>query len=557
MNINDFEKYVDSKIFARGKEYFADGLVDRLEEIDDGDYEAIVEGTDDYTVNVTIGDDGEISEHSCDCPYEFGDVCKHEVAVLLAIKKSMTKSMPKKARKSKSVKVKLKELLEAQPKEALVSVLYSLAEENRTLRQTLLLRFSTQDNEYDLCRKLIKEHIRRHIRGGYIEWSALRAAMTGAWEVLDRAEKVVQSDCIRAVKLCFIVISEVISILECCDDSNGETGEVLDACTEIVQKAALAGQSSLPKHSRDELFDLISDEAKKDIYKDWSDFSISFWETLVSFCGDPALYQKLWSSLESERKSAAVCHSYYGRALAWLQLQLLTQWDTEEKSNEFLVAHLHYNEFRRQAIYAAMEKGDYASALRYAQEGIAQDEPYEHYGSVREWRVALFEAYKAMGNIEKTRELAEYFVKYQHDGMDYYDVLKETTPKEKWPEALSELLRFFESEKFSSETYPKILIAEKDFDRLMMICRKAHWRIAEFGLIFPASYRGEVEEIYRTHILALANIASNRRMYQEVCHFLKGMGDVCGKAVMDKLALRIKAEHPRQPAFLDELSKLG
>jgi hypothetical protein len=203
-----------------------------------------------------------------------------------------------------------------------------------------------------------------------------------------------------------------------------------------------------------------------------------------------------------------------------------------------------------------MDALDYEAALRYAQEGIEQDEIQQRRGSVHEWRVASFEAYKALGNTEKTRELAEYFVKHERDGMDYYAVLKDTTPSEKWPDALLDLLTFFEAERYPSATYPKILIMEKDFDRLIAICRKNISRITEYGALVPESYRPEVEQLYRKFVLDQAKSASDRGMYKKVCQSLKSLGSTCGKAVMNELAQKIKAEHPRQPAFLDELGKL-
>jgi uncharacterized Zn finger protein len=340
MNINNFEQEIDAKILARGKEYFADGLVDELEERDDGHYEAAVEGTDDYTVTVLLKGNGDIDRLSCDCPYEFGDVCKHEVAVLLAIRDEIKKSAAKKPRKSKNEKADLKELLEAQTKETLAGLLYAMAEDDRALRQALLLRFSKQDHEFELSRKLIQEHIRLHKKRGYIEWNETDAALTGAWEVLDRAKEAVDADCIRAVKLCFVVVPEVFAMLDYCDDSNGNVGEVLAHCVEITRNAVLTGQNALPKHSRDELFDLIAEESKRDIYKGWSDFRLSFLECLMPMAGDPALYQKLWDRFEDERHGFIERGGYYEQAIARLQLQLLKQWDNEERCRKFLLEHL-------------------------------------------------------------------------------------------------------------------------------------------------------------------------------------------------------------------------
>ena len=49
-----------------------------------GEWTATVEGTDDYNVEISM-DGNEIESWYCDCPYE-GEICKHVVATLLAIR---------------------------------------------------------------------------------------------------------------------------------------------------------------------------------------------------------------------------------------------------------------------------------------------------------------------------------------------------------------------------------------------------------------------------------------------------------------------------------------
>lgn len=555
MNIHDFENEIDPKILSRGKAYFSGGAVLDLEETENLCYEATVEGTDDYAVSIFLNENGEVVDLFCDCPYDFGDVCKHEVAVLLAIRNQFGKVDIKKPHKSKTEMDDLKNLLQEQTKEVLVGILYSLSKEDCTLRKSLLLKYSTRGNEFELSRKLIQEHIRRHKKRGYIEWNETDAAMAGAWEVLNRAESISQPDCVRAVQLCFVVLSEVLPVLDYCDDSNGDVGGVISNGIEIVRKIVFTGQNSFTKAIRDELFGLIFEESKRKSYKDWSDCRLSLLKCLMPMAGDPALYQKLWYIMEDERNGCIECGGYYEKAIALLQYELLKQWESEEKGHEFLLAHLQYRDFRRKAIDEAMERSDYEAALRYAQDGLEKDEG--SYGYIHEWRVATFEAYKAMGDTSKMRELAEHFVKHERDGMDYYSVLKDTTPLAQWPDTLRELLVYFDKERYSSTVFSKILILEKDFERLLLICRRNISKITEFGALFPREYKQDVEQLYRSFILEQARIASDRSMYKKVCHFLKDYGRVCGNDVMNELVQKIKSEHPRQPAFLDELGVIA
>jgi len=61
--------------------YFKNGHVTYCEEIAPGEFEAVVEGTEDYEVRLTFRRN-KLKEFSCTCPYDYGNICKHIVAVL-------------------------------------------------------------------------------------------------------------------------------------------------------------------------------------------------------------------------------------------------------------------------------------------------------------------------------------------------------------------------------------------------------------------------------------------------------------------------------------------
>lgn len=85
MNIYNFENSVDPKILKRGKEYYTYGNVSGLEIDEYGFASALVYGNDEYFVTIEINDDGDVCFNSCDCPYD-GFVCKHQVAVMYALR---------------------------------------------------------------------------------------------------------------------------------------------------------------------------------------------------------------------------------------------------------------------------------------------------------------------------------------------------------------------------------------------------------------------------------------------------------------------------------------
>jgi uncharacterized Zn finger protein len=56
--LSNFEKHIDRTILARGRDYFKSEAVISLDEIDEGHYEAEVQGSETYQVEVeTDGDE--------------------------------------------------------------------------------------------------------------------------------------------------------------------------------------------------------------------------------------------------------------------------------------------------------------------------------------------------------------------------------------------------------------------------------------------------------------------------------------------------------------------
>ena len=72
------------KVFDRGQELYAAGAVHKLSRSAPTRFGARVKGSYSYHVAVWAGRGGEV-EFSCDCPYDFEGICKHSVALGLAV----------------------------------------------------------------------------------------------------------------------------------------------------------------------------------------------------------------------------------------------------------------------------------------------------------------------------------------------------------------------------------------------------------------------------------------------------------------------------------------
>lgn len=85
MEIVDFDwsEHFAPLILGRGKKYFEEGHVSRIQRINNT-YIAEVAGTYEYEVEITL-EDGGIKDMLCNCPYAQRDNCKHMAAVLFSL----------------------------------------------------------------------------------------------------------------------------------------------------------------------------------------------------------------------------------------------------------------------------------------------------------------------------------------------------------------------------------------------------------------------------------------------------------------------------------------
>lgn len=189
ISINDLESLIDPTILQRGKDYFRRGLVADLEEVDEGIWSALVEGTETYEIKVKL-EDNEIKESLCDCPYDLGPVCKHEVAVYLAISRLLAgNELPEKKKKRsqrkakrKTVADKIGEIVAKLTKEEMREIVAEYALNDREFRNVLFAQdlFKRDDigkNKKEDYKRIMRDSLRSGMdRSGFIGyWSSNRA----------------------------------------------------------------------------------------------------------------------------------------------------------------------------------------------------------------------------------------------------------------------------------------------------------------------------------------------------------------------------------------------
>lgn len=80
MNIHHFESKIDKDVLARGYNYYIAGDILEVTSYGCNEYLFEIEGSELYEIEIKIDESGNILRSECDCPYNYGPICKHEVA---------------------------------------------------------------------------------------------------------------------------------------------------------------------------------------------------------------------------------------------------------------------------------------------------------------------------------------------------------------------------------------------------------------------------------------------------------------------------------------------
>jgi hypothetical protein len=575
MNLDDFEQSVNMSILRRGREYYKDGRVD-LAVFRDGVYGAGVVGSDDYSVAVKLDGDKNIVEAECDCPYTDGPYCKHMVAVFYAIRdRQRGLTAPKQPKAAKVVRLfpvlpqaekktlcgkdEIFRVLSKQPKKRLLELLAAVAEGSEAVMDYLRAELVSGEKEKDNWIGLMRRHIDKAMdEDGFISYRDCEYALKGAYSVLGRAKRAGgEGDYGLAVALALAVLHEMVEMVGYADDSGGDIGDVIHEATGLM--GAVAAQP-LPASVAGRCFKQILAEAGDSVYDGWMEWRTDLLDICVALATTPGNRRDLDNCLDrlmakiarekSERKGSWGS-DYDAEQVALVRYNVVVKFDGPAKAADFLQENIRFSRFRELAIEQAMAAEEYGTAERLALEGERQDRPLP--GLVRQWKEARYAAYQKSGQSAKVRSLGLELA--LAGDFDYYIKLKGLYDSAEWNGVYPGIIESVNKDAgyVREGIYPKILIEEKEWQKLVAYVEEKPVRIVDFYRCLLKDFRGEVYRLFVRHLADVARVAANRRDYREVCAHLRLLVKIGGKKEAADLIEAFRQTYKRRPAFQEEL----
>ena len=242
MNLENFHKHVSRKIYERGEEYYENDMVDNVEHDMPDTWTADVEGNDMYFVEIELNGD-EIVSWECDCPYDYGDMCKHVVAVLLYIKDNKDNHPVNVEIPESPSKEQLTEILKQTNNKELTSFLSRYADKHPDFCQALTANLHPKkktDSHVDYAKE-----IQKCFKLSYKDYDFRNGGQAISYKLnrfIEKAKSLIKLNCQEeAMTILLHIISEIGDGYEEYDDYDGDICAVCQEAAELVTEMVETG----------------------------------------------------------------------------------------------------------------------------------------------------------------------------------------------------------------------------------------------------------------------------------------------------------------------------
>lgn len=559
--LNEFEQYISETILARGLSYFKNGHVQEPDVLSPGEYEFIVQGTENYTVRISLSNNT-ITEYVCNCPYDRGPVCKHVAAAIfylqqdkLQISKKSNKAKSKPRKKRKTIADQVNDLLDRAPHEELKQFIREKTQQDRTFRNMFLATFAhlTTSESKAMYAKQVKSILQAASdRHGFIDWSAARYVGLAVEQLLDTARKQMEAKNYQsAFFISTAVMEQMTKALQFADDSNGDIGGCIEGGFEILnQLAQIRNNEPLRKQIIDYCFAAFD----KGIYKGW-DWHIGILRIAAHLVQTEEEANRIFEQIENALRS-----EYEKEEAQSIKYEVLLRVKGQAEANQYLKQHIVNPNLRREAIQQAINQKNYEKANKLAQDGIEHDMK-DKPGLAKEWYDWLLKIAQKQGNTEKIIEYARYLlIDNFRNEQDYYQILKESVEPENWREFIEKVVEDISTKKrwLDTDLISQIYIREQWWDRLMEMIKKAPGlrTIERYEKYLSKDYSNEIVDMYADGIMKYIDENVGRKHYQSACRYLRRMIKLGGRDKANSTISILREKYPQRRALLEELDQV-
>ncbi len=543
----NYKQYFSPKIWKRGKEYYEEGLVYDLQK-EGNRYNAIVEGTYDYHVEIHLAEDN-IDQWYCDCPYaESGNLCKHMAAVIMEIEE-------------KEDAISLVNSIETEPVISIEEMIEqaSLDHMKEFLKQELIKdpflanrfrMFTYPQGQMDV--KILLDRL-RYIQEyhsnpyGYMDWEETDIYFSDLKEFMDNEVQPLLHT--KHYSEAFMISCHIfMGLSEDIDDLNGNISDTCDEILSIWNEIIQNGDDDL----KEKVYQWLDDKIDNDLNEELEayvqtglitgfreeKFRNRTKKRLLGIIADVKNTRDEWDGYELRKW----CMSY---------LDLLYDSKEFRELEEFIHEYFYLEDVRNIYIKYLLEWKNYEKALSVLDYCIEQNRKYHN--SLSQYMIQKKEIYSLMNEKEKYLDILWNLVIEEDIGnIELYQELKSNYSHSEWDIKKRVIYQSWRND----DTLLDLFEMEQDYELLINTVER------ESGLLYAMKYFKVLKDYDPQRILIKmehelenqAHSCRNRSDYKALASCLRMMrqardGDIVVRRIVD----RWKKEYSKRPAMQEEL----
>lgn len=345
LTIDNFDTQLAKTEIKKGRHYFDQKAVLYAEPDSQGVWQAEVEGTETYSVEITL-DKQEIADSLCDCPVE-SQYCKHVIAVLFTIREELKKPKPKPGREPK--KLTIEGLLAKLTADEMRAFLLQIATSDKAFTSRLQLQFADKDERIDLAQQytdLLKRAIRDNSDRGFVDYRATFKLAKEVDKVIGAGRALVNKGNFRdAITVGKVVATEMMEVVKACDDSAGNIGGTVMGGMNLLHEVAKSEDLAPPL--REQLYTWAAENLANKTFADYGDYDyslLSITRTLAEKIAEPYQFLKLLDTMTNRYSDKH--SSFYRDIFARRKIDFLRHLGRNAEADQLTEANLDVVEIR-------------------------------------------------------------------------------------------------------------------------------------------------------------------------------------------------------------------
>lgn len=558
--MSNWKDLFQEHILARGEEYYFEGAVLELHKTEHG-YHAVVEGTEDYEVDIEM-EGGRVCEMYCSCPYaENGNNCKHMAAVLFEIEEQNEEDILAEGTCPDDQEKEVEEIIERISEEELRSFVKGIVAQDSEIRNILMTRYAVKIDEKQMER--LKQGVDQLVweygdRSGYIDY---RNALDFCWALEnyleDKVDTLIERKCYGQAFALTNYVFQTIGNIDI-DDSDGGTSQVANVCYDKWKKIL----ENCSEEEKNEMFSWFMSHLSCDYVVDYmEDYMEDF---LTHEFQNREMLEKMLKDLDERiemQTSSTDCGStwsarygYENNIIKRLELMERLGFSAEE-IREYRRQHWRFSVVRELEIQENLNNGNLDEAIRILQESKILDKEYP--GLIARYSEQLISIYETQPDKEVyKKELLYYVFECPQNNLVHIYKLKKVCTDKEWDGYREKILK---SPKNYNILYP--FMEKEGMYEPMLECLKKEtfiYNLDRYEKVLKEKFPEQVRDIYISYLRHEAERASNRNRYRELMKYLKKIRRYPrGKEKASEIAKNWRAVYYRRTAMVDEMQKAG